>query len=109
MMRISLINFTPILDEDVQAVIRVINRQIRDDFEPYWHTGATLRLEGKSTLRPTQQRPVDMRGDAVLYLSSSVDVNGLLGYHDLNFPGIPYGFILTRISALLGESWTVTL
>jgi hypothetical protein len=109
MMRISLINFTSIPDEDVQEVIRAINRQIREDFEPYWGVGASLRLEGKSRLRPGRQRPVDMRGDAVLYLSENVDVEGMLGYHDINFPGIPYGFVFTRLSILLGESWTVTL
>jgi hypothetical protein len=109
MMRISLINFTSIPDEDVQAVIRVINRQIREDFEPYWSIGASLRLEGKSRLRPGIQSPVDMRGDAILYLSDSFNINGYLGYHDLNFPGIPYGFVFTWLSWRLGESWTVTL
>src|SRR5262249_27423120 len=31
-----------------------------------------------------------------------------LGYHDLNFPGIPYGFVYTWLSWRLGERWTVT-
>jgi hypothetical protein len=109
MMRISLINFSPIPDENLQAVIRVINRQIRDDFEPYWGMSASLRLEGKSTFRPRLQSAVDMRGDAVLYLTNTGNVNGLLGYHALNFPGIPYGCVFTWISRQLGESWTVTL
>jgi hypothetical protein len=109
MMRISLINFTSIPDEDVQAVIRVINRQIREDFEPYWGVGASLRLEGKSRLLPGIQSPVDMRGDAVIYLSEDPDVEDMLGYHDINFTGIPYGFVFTWLSMELGESWTVTL
>jgi len=109
MMRISVLNFTAISDDEAQEVIRVINRQIREDFEPYWGIGGSLRLEGKSTLRPRIQSPADVRGDAVLYLSDSLDVNGMLGYHDVNFPGVPYGFAYTWISELLHESWTVTL
>src|SRR5262249_29489483 len=108
MMRISVLNFTSIPDEAVQAVIRVVNRQISEDFEPYWGKGAALRLEGKSRLRPSIQSPADMRGDAILYLSDSFNVNGSLGYHDLNFPGIPYGFVYTWLSWRLGERWTVT-
>ncbi len=109
MMRISLLNFTNIPDDDVQAVIRVINRQISEDFQPYWGIGASLRLEGKASLRPGMQRPVDMRGDAILYLSDTHNVDDLLGYHDMNFAGIPYGFVYTWLSVLLREEWTVTL
>jgi hypothetical protein len=107
MMRISVINFTHIKDEDVQEVIRAINRQIREDFEPYWGFGGLLRLEGKSTFRPRMD-PVDMRGDAVLYLSDDINED-LLGYHERNFGGIPYGFVFTVLSMQLGESWSVTL
>jgi hypothetical protein len=109
MMRISVINFTAIEDEEVQEVIRVINRQIREDFEPYWGFGALLRLEGKSSLRPRMQDPSDMRGDAVLYLWDDINEIGALGYHEANFRGIPYGFVFTELSRQMGESWTVTL
>jgi hypothetical protein len=109
MMRISVINFTAIKDEDVQEVIRVINRQIREDFEPYWGFGGLLRLEGKSTFRPRMQNPPDMRGDAVLYLWDDINEDGALGYHEANFRGIPYGFVFTVLSMQLGESWSVTL
>ena len=45
-MIISVINQTngQISDEELQIAIRAINRQIREDFEPYWSLGATLRL-----------------------------------------------------------------
>jgi hypothetical protein len=110
MMRISVINLTiTVPDEELQEVIRAINRQIREDFEPYWGIGALVRLEGKSSLRPRIQSPADMRGDAVLYLSDEVTEAGALGYHDANFRGIPYGFVFTELSQQLGESWTVTL
>src|SRR5215471_10194555 len=69
---------------------------------------AALRLEGKSSLRPRKLNPVDMRGDAVLYIWDDVNED-FLGYHARNFSGIPYGFVFTELSRELGESWTVTL
>jgi len=48
--------------------LRAINRQITEDFEPYWSLGAGLRLEGRSGTKPSKQNLSDMRGDAVLYL-----------------------------------------
>jgi len=108
---ISVVNHTSnkIKDEEVQGAVRAINRQIHEDFEPYWGFGATLRLEGKVGLQPDQQNPLDMRGDAVIYLWDETDVPDALGYHAENFNGIPYGFVFTELVKELGESWTVTL
>lgn len=110
-MIISIINHTSgkITDEELQGVIRAINRQIAEDFEPYWSLGAILRLEGKSGEKPKKQDPADMRGDAVIYLWDKTDVPGALGYHDTNNRGIPFGFVFTELSKKLGEHWTVTL
>ena len=109
-MIISIINQTNggISDEEVQRAIRAINRQIKDDFEPHWSLGATLRLEGKSGPKPKQQ-PVDVRGDAIVYLRDQVHVDDALGYHDTYNRGIPFGFVFNELSAELNESWTVTL
>ena len=40
-MIISIINHTngKLSDEDVQHVLRAINRQVKEDFEPYWSLG----------------------------------------------------------------------
>lgn len=110
-MLISVINHTngTILDEYVQVALRAINRQIREDYEPYWHIGGELRLEGKSGKKPSKQSLADMRGDAVLYLWDSVDVDDALGYHDRNNAGVPYGFVFTELAKQLKEDWTVTL
>ncbi len=110
-MLISIINHThgQVSDENLQNVVRAINRQIREDFEPYWSLGATLRLEGRSAAAPSKEELADMRGDAVLYLWDHADVPGALGYHDQNHRGIPYGFVFTDVSASLGEPWSVTL
>lgn len=110
-MIISVINHTngKLTDEQVQRTIRAINRQIKEDFEPYWSLGATLRLEGKAGATPKPQDPADMRGDAVLYLWDKTNIPNALGYHDRNHHGIPFGFVFTELSASLGENWSVTL
>ncbi|MBI4490586.1 MAG: hypothetical protein HY694_15995 [Deltaproteobacteria bacterium] len=110
-MIISIINHTngKLSDEEVQGAIRAINRQIKEDFEPYWSLGATLRLEGKAGAKPKPQEPADMRGDAIIYLWDKTNVANALGYHDRNNHGIPFGFVFTELSASLGERWTVTL
>ena len=110
-MIISVVNHTDgeVADEELQRVIRAINRQIKEDFEPYWSLGATLRLEGRSTEEPTHLSLPDLRGDAILYLWNKLDPKGALGYHERNADGIPYGFVFTPISKQLGEHWSITL
>ena len=110
-MIISVINHTngQLSDEQVQGSIRAINRQIKEDFEPYWSLGATLRLEGKTGPKPKPQESADLRGDAILYLWDKTNVPNALGYHERNNSGLPFGFVFTELSAKLGESWTVTL
>ncbi len=110
-MIISLVNHSAgiISDEELQVVIRAVNRQIAEDFEPYWSFGATLRLEGRAGKQPDEQNPSDMRGDAVLYIWDKVDIKDALGYHDTNQLGIPYGFVFPTLSKKLGEPWSVTL
>lgn len=110
-MIISVINHTngKISDAELQFVLRAINRQIAEDFEPYWSLGATLRLEGRSEKSPTKLEMLDLRGDAILYLWDKIDVKDALGYHDQSARGIPYGFVFTELAAELGEPWSVTL
>ncbi|MCP9438575.1 MAG: hypothetical protein NHB36_01665 [Nitrospira sp.] len=114
-MIVSIVNHTnghtngKVSDEDVQEAIRAIDRQIREDYEPYRHIGVELRLEGRSGKKPSTQNRADMRDDAVLYLWDSVNVDDALGYHDLTNQGVPYGFVFTEVAKQLGEVWTVTL
>lgn len=107
-MIISVINQTrgKIPDEEVQTAIRAINRQIGQDFANYWALGATLRLEGNPSIKPTQQTITSMRGDAVMYLWDGNDVPGALSYHHANSAGIPYGFVFTELARKLKENWT---
>src|SRR5215210_8811420 len=110
-MIISVVNHSngQVTDEELQTAIRAINRQINEDFAPYWSLPATLRLEGRSSEEPDKVQVPDMRGDAVLYLWDEVDVDDALGYHFQNFRGIPFGFVFTTLAQSLGEPWTVTL
>lgn len=109
-MIISVLNRTngAIADGDALAAIRAINRQIAEDFAPYWGFGATLRLEGKSG-RPRRMQPSDMRGDAVLYLQNEVATTSVEGFHDKYFRGIPYGVVYKALADQIDASWTVTL
>ena len=109
-MIISIVNRSgSIKDEDLQRVVRAINRQIAEDFEPYWSFGAKLRLEGKIGKDPELESLSDLRGDAIIYLWDKTNVEDALGYHDKNAHGIPYGFVFTELSKKLGEKWSVTL
>lgn len=110
-MIISIINLTggSVSDENLHTVIRAINRQITEDFEPYWSLGAELRLEGRSMNQANKQSLADMRGDAVIYVQQLLDVDGALGYHDANNRGIPFGLVSTELSKEAGEEWSVTL
>jgi hypothetical protein len=109
-MIVTVVNLSKhIEDDELQQVIRAINRQIREDFEPCWSIRAELRLEGKSTKDPDRVSLPELRGDAVLYLWDKIDLPGAEGYHQANARGIPYGLVFTELSKQLAEDWTVTL
>jgi hypothetical protein len=110
-MIISVINLTRgrVPDDHLQTAIRAVNRQIADDFAPYWGFGAQLRLEGKTGRSRATVDPADMRGDAIIYLRDLVKPSDVDGYHDQHFSGIPFGVVFLELSHELGEDWTVTL
>jgi hypothetical protein len=110
-MNISVINHSDgrVSDEDLQRAIRAINRQIREDFAPYWGMSATLRLEGRSAEKPETVELADLRGDAVIYIWAEAEVSRALGYHFKNNRGIPFGFVFVGIAERIGDPWSVTL
>jgi len=110
-MIISIINYSngKVPDAELQRIVRAIRRQIKEDFEPYWSLGATLRLEGRSRREPEKEQLTDMRGDAIIYLWDKSDVENAIGYHDINNRGIPFGFVFLDVAERLGEPWSVTL
>jgi hypothetical protein len=110
-MIISIINhaYNEISDDELQEAIRCINRQIQEDFEPYWGFGGKLRLEGRSGQQPSSDNPIDMRGDAIIYMWDTLDVKGAAGNHKRYYSGIPYGTVFTKICSELNENWTIAL
>lgn len=108
-MVISIINTTGLCRQDVQDRIRAVNRQLQEDFKRYWHQDVQLRLEGWTGETLDPNRHLNMRGDAVIYLWDGTSTADALGYHDLNYRGVPYGFVFPRLSQSLGEDWSVTL
>ena len=109
LMIISIINTTSLHRQEVQDKVRAVNRQLQEDFKPYWHTDVQLRLEGWTGEDIDPDRPINMRGDGVIYLREDDDTGGALGYHDRNYRGVPYGFVHTNLSRCLGEAWSVAL
>lgn len=108
-MLISVVNRTrTVADKDLQIAIRAVNRQISDDFEPYWSFGGRLRLEGAVGKFARTSSLADMRGDAIIYLIDKT-TKDVYGYHEANFQGIPYSFVYTEVSDALDEAWSVTL
>jgi hypothetical protein len=45
-MIISIINATQLPRQQIQDVIRAVNRQLQEEFKMYWHKDVELRLEG---------------------------------------------------------------
>ncbi|HEX4509389.1 MAG TPA: hypothetical protein VH328_04895 [Burkholderiaceae bacterium] len=113
-MLISIVNRTRALaDRDVQAAVRVINRQFSDDFEPHWHFGARLRLDGHDRSIAAHERIAyersQARGDGVIYLMDAPVVSGAEGVHDLDAQDVPYGFVFLDVCHQVKDPWTVAL
>jgi hypothetical protein len=104
-MIISVMNHSKIPDAEVQAALRAINRQIAEDFEPYWDLGATLRLEAKGRGANLAAK----RRDAVIFLRDAAG-----GFHTHTLRGLPYGVVFTEIGKLTKQAlpwltWTSAL
>ncbi|CAG4923301.1 alkaline phosphatase family protein [Paraburkholderia gardini] len=110
MFQISVVNRTSsIAEREMHRVVRAINRQIAEDFEPYWAFGGRLRVEGPTGAAADLQQLNELRGDAILYVLDSAGSNDALGYHDRNLSGIPYGFVFLDLCKSLGDDWSTTL
>jgi len=97
---ISVKNHSKIPDADVLAALRAVNRQIAEDFEPYWDLGGILRL--------ADRRARLLEADAIIRLYP----HG----HDYHWSpsGLPEAHVFTTLSELSRESvpwltWTTSL
>jgi phospholipase C len=110
MYQISVVNRTNcIVDREMHRVVRAINRQISEDFEPYWAFGGRLRVEGPAGPDTDLEQLKELRGDAILYIIDSAEKNDVLGYHDQNLSGIPFGFVYLDLCKAVGDEWSTTL
>jgi hypothetical protein len=109
-MQIAVINLSTRVDESaIYAAIRAVNRQIENDFAPYWHVHGSLRLEGKIGTQASKKK-ARYRGDAMIYiLDSCADSAHDFGYHEVNHRGVPCGFVYIDLASKLTEPWTVSL
>ena len=110
-MIISVVNQTTgeVSDADLLAAIRAVNRQIAEDFVPYWGMPGTLRLDGTLLKQSRANAVALLRGDAVLYVSSVTGKDDPEGFHDRNLRGVPYGVVYTKMSEKMGDPWSTTL
>jgi hypothetical protein len=110
MFQLSVVNRTrTISDLELHRVVRAINRQIAEDFAPYWGFGGRLRVEGPAGSALDAEAARELRGDAVLYMLDSATSTEVLGYHARTLRGIPYGFVFLDLCAELGDAWSATL
>lgn len=110
MYQISVVNRSVAIgDREMHRVIRAINRQVAEDFEPYWAFGGRLRLENSAGANTDFSTLSELRGDAILYILDSASDLSVLGYHDRNLSGIPYGSVFLDLCKQLGDEWSVTL
>ncbi|MFC5472422.1 alkaline phosphatase family protein [Paraherbaspirillum soli] len=110
MVQISVINRSnTISDRELHRVIRAINRQVAEDFEPYWAFGGRLRLDGPTGCDADLKDLKELRGDAILYLLDTAAANDALGYHERNLSGIPCGFVFLDVCKQLGDEWSTAL
>ncbi len=96
-------------DATLLAAVRAVNRQIAEDFAPYWGYGATLRLVGKPSARPRAIDLRDLRGDALLFVHDRLTQGADDGFHATWSRGVPYGVVYLTLAEQLNESWVVTL
>ena len=104
----AVIKFTPKLkDADVQDAVRVMNRQIMEDFMPIWGYGRTLKYiaAGFEPSDDNTLKEEKIPADSVVYLLDESTLEGALGYHDLNTRDVPVGFVFV----LDPNDWTTTL
>jgi len=104
-MNITVINKSKESNIDVLRAIRSINRQVGEDFAAHWSKTGKMTLQHGGNV-PGILNPKDLRGDAIIYLTSYDASVEALGYHDVTAAGIPYSVVYTDI---LPEAWTVTL
>ncbi len=92
---------TCLKDEQVEAVLPALQRQVSQDFGAYWDRDCTLQFLPKDG-------PL-AAGWWQMLVTDDPDQAGALGYHETSARGTPLGKVFAGLDMRLGASWTVTL
>jgi len=92
---------TCVTNAQVEAVLPALQKQVSDDFKPYWEQDCTLSFVPRG-------QPL-IAGWWQIIISDNPDQAGALGYHELTSAGAPLGKVFAKLDLESGSSWTVTL
>ena len=99
--KVSIVNQSSVVsDKDAAAVVDALQIQVHRDFAPIWGIDADLVYIAKG-------QTADPKTWCLLILDNS-DVDGALGYHDLNKSGVPVGKIFAKTDLDNHLLWSVT-
>jgi hypothetical protein len=99
---VAIINASTVLtDDDIRPVMGPLQRQIDDDWQPIWGTGADLSFVPRGAPHPEDRW-------WLLVLDDS-DQAGSLGYHDTTTTGSPLGKAFAGTDLKCGRKWSVTI
>lgn len=99
--QIAVINESTILaDSDVAPVVAALQKQVSNDFRPFWGVDAELTIVATGGNPPT--------GSWWLVLLDDSDQANALGYHDLTTEGLPMGKVFAASDLKAGTLWSVT-
>ena len=110
-MRVSVLNVTggTLRDEDLHDYIRAINRQIAEDFEPFWSIDGSVRLAGKSDEDGILTPRRVLNADALIYISRGAEDSDQIHRHLALNPGLAHGLVRFQRPTDRGDEWTVGL
>ncbi len=92
---------TCLTDSQVEAVLPALQKQVSDDFKPYWELDCTLTFLNNG-------QPLT-RGWWQIVITDNPDQAGALGYHEMTSNGTPLGKVFAKLDLENGSSWTATL
>lgn len=107
-MKLAVVNVSSLSEEDVRPVARAVHDQVVEDFIPSIG-GQSLGWGSYADVRLVTRETASFHADAIVYLADDTDQPGILGYHDIDAAGKPYGYVFRALSDALGEPWSVTL
>lgn len=98
---IAVINASTVLtDDEVEAFVPALQKQVHRDFAPEWGLDATLSFVSNG-----QTPPADKWW---LVMLDNSDQAGALGYHDVTSAGLPMGKVFAATDLAYNQQWTVT-